>query len=144
MRAELQTGDDGGESVSESVRDGWTWWESRRLRYNVVVLAGAIPAFFLYCALFDFIVSHTPPERRSEVDITLFTTAFQGCGWMFLANLFCLLGVNCERYVKPERITVYREKAYRRGCWFAFLIPFAVPLLVFLGHVGKPVYHHIP
>jgi hypothetical protein len=104
------------------------WWGQRRLRYNIGLVVAGLLAFVTYASLvFTF------EDRIENVDITIFTTAFQAIGYlvaMGLANICYLLGPISERIIKPRDVTKYRNITFRLGFWFSVLLPFSIPMLV--------------
>jgi hypothetical protein len=61
--------------------DTRSWWEKRRLRYNVGLVIAGVLAFVCYVVVVDRGISiGTMPDA----EITLFTTAFQGMGYLFM------------------------------------------------------------
>jgi hypothetical protein len=69
-----------------------TWWEHRRLRYNIGLVIGGVLAFVGYVAVVDRGIS---TGAMPCAEITLFTTAFQGIGFLFAvaaANICYLAG----------------------------------------------------
>lgn len=68
-----------------------------------------------------------------DVEITLFTIAFQGFFYligMLLANVFYSFGPWIERFVKQECVNNYRIVAYNAGFWGSVLLPCGIPLLL--------------
>jgi hypothetical protein len=118
------------------------WWEQRRLRYNVGLIVAGLLAFIAYVVVVDRGVSlGTMPGA----EITLFTTAFQGIGYLFMmaiANVCYLLGPLSESIVKPTNVQKYRRVMYWLGFSFSVVLPFAIPALVawsFIIHPGTAV-----
>ena len=64
-------------SVSSTV-----WWETRRLRYNLGLVASGILAFFSYCTVQS--IFH---DALADVEITVFTVAFQGAAYLFCIGI---------------------------------------------------------
>ena len=71
-------------------------------------------------------------------------TIFLGIGYlllMALANLLYLLGVVLERFIQPDDIAFYRERAWALGFWGSIALPFLFPLgtyAVLLASSGSP------
>ena len=104
------------------------WWESRRWKYNLGLIAAGILAFILY-ALFG-ITLIMPYDQ--EFEITLFTIIFQGFGYLVLmgiANLFYNLGAQYDRKYNISNDPKYRERLFKKGFWFSVLLPFLIPFL---------------
>ena len=114
--------------------DSRTWWEGRRRRYNLALLVAGIVAFICYAA----IVEIAPPDSlRSATgegpEITLFTIAFQGFGYlvaMGMANVLYGLGPLSERVLAPSDPAPFRERVFKLGLGFSVSLPFLVPVLV--------------
>jgi hypothetical protein len=111
-----------------------TWWEARRLYYNIGLASAGILAFFCYV-----VVCHTLLPRvldPSEIEITPFTTLFQGIIYLIMmgvANVLYFLGPLSERVFHPSDVNRYRCVCYRVGFWLSALLPFGIPaFLAFL------------
>ena len=110
------------------MRPAAQWWGSRRRQYNISLVFAGIVAFACYVAALEIRCAATP-----GVEITLFTTYFQGVGYLFaiaLANVCYFLGPSLERFIPPARIDQYRTWAFRAGLMFSVVLPFAVPLFI--------------
>lgn len=109
------------------------WWASRRLRYNLALVAVGILAFIGYATIvWSF------PERLPDAEITLFTILFQGAAYllaMAIANVCYFLGPLSERMLKPSNVDTYRKVTYGLGLWFSVLLVFSVPGLALLAVV---------
>ncbi|MCW5697630.1 MAG: hypothetical protein KIS96_12970 [Bauldia sp.] len=108
--------------------DRWTWWQSRRLRYNLALAGSGALAYaitgLLYAA-FGAAMWSTWNEALSQ-------TLFLGVGFLVLmgvANLLYLLGPLGESFVRRTEIPRYRDNAYAMGFWGSVALPFAFPLL---------------
>lgn len=117
-----------------------SWWEQRRLRYNIGLVVAGVLAFVCYVGAIDRGIS---AGAMPGAEITLFTTAFQVIGYLFMmavANVCYLAGSLSESLVKPTNLDRYRRVTYRLGFWFSVLLPFSIPALVFLNPsaVGGP------
>lgn len=117
--------------------DAWQWWEQRRLKYNVGLIVSGVLAFVCYVLVVDRGIS---TGAMPDAEITLFTTAFQGFGYLFMmgvANVCYLLGYFVEsRWVEQTNANHYRRMAYRLGFWFSVLLPFTIPaLLIWTYHI---------
>ena len=108
--------------------DAWTWWQARRLRYNLTLAAGGWIAYAVAVGLnYAF---HHPVWRdwRGGLGMTLFL------GAVFLvvmgfANVFYLLGPAVEAWVKPADVGRYRRNAYAMGLWGSLAVPAIFPLV---------------
>src|SRR5262245_61881390 len=110
--------------------DAASWWATRRFRYNVGLLLAGGAAFVLYAIAFELRCLNVP-----EAEITLFTTAFQGIGYLIcvaIANLFYNLGQWSEALVKPRDAVKYRRRVFNLGFWFSVTLPFSIPLIIFV------------
>jgi len=91
------------------------------------VIAG-IAAFILYLVALEVRCREVP-----GVEVTLFTTAFQGIGYlvaMGVANLCYTLGPALESRLGRRNVAEYRRTAYRAGLWFSVSLPFLVPAVI--------------
>lgn len=113
------------------------WWGARRRRYNLVLAAAGVLAFAGYVAALGARCADTP-----GVEVTLFTTLFQGVGYLLaiaLANVCYNLGAAVERRVPPAARPRYRRWAYAAGLAFSVALPFCIPLLILTrGCVAGP------
>jgi hypothetical protein len=66
---------------SESAK---SWWEQRRLRYNIGLAVAGLLAFICYVAAVDRGIS---AGAMPGAEITLFTTAFQAIGYLFIMGV---------------------------------------------------------
>jgi hypothetical protein len=116
------------ESESEAfARD--EWWAARRWPYNRALIIAGIVAFVCYVVVAGTLIARIDPG----VEITIFTTAFQGFGYlvaMGIANLCYFLGPLSERIIRPRDPVHFRHIAYRLGFWFSVLLPFRIPVLL--------------
>ena len=116
------------ESESEAfARD--EWWADHRWPYNRGLIIAGILAFVCYVAVASTLVARVDPG----VEITIFTTVFQGFGYlvaMGMANLCYFLGPLSERVIHPRDAAHFRHVAYRLGFWFSVLLPFSIPALL--------------
>jgi hypothetical protein len=107
-----------------------SWWEERRLRYNIGLVIAGVLAFVCYVVVVDRGISiGTMPDA----EITLFTTAFQGIAYLFLmaiANICYFVGPLSESLIKPQNVERYRRMTFQLGLWFSVLLPFAIPLII--------------
>jgi hypothetical protein len=124
--------------VTDAATSSFAWWSARRLRYNVALIVAGILAFIAYVA-----VGMSLLPRDAEFEVTIFTTLFQGIGYLFMigvANVFYFLGPFSERIVRlhdPER---YRRVCFRLGFWFSVLLPFSIPALLVVLALFYPSY----
>lgn len=112
----------------EMRRDAWAWWGARRVRYNLALVAAGVAAFALY-----LVVLAVRCGGVAGVEVTLFTTAFQGVAYlvaMGVANLCYNLGPALESRLGGRDIAAYRRRAFRAGLGFSVALPFAIPALL--------------
>ncbi|MGL4630049.1 MAG: hypothetical protein ACRCVT_02490 [Leadbetterella sp.] len=105
------------------------WWSSKRINYNLGLIASGIIAFFLYAVLGSILIA----PYDSEFEITLFTIFFQGIAYLFMmgfANLFYGLGYQIDINFNKTNSETFRKRLYRLGYWFSFGLPFLVPVMV--------------
>jgi hypothetical protein len=104
------------------------WWSARRLRYNLGLVVAGILAFIAYV-----VVGSTMLQSDADFEVTIFTTLFQGVGYLFMigvANVCYYLGPISERIVRPRDSDRYRRICFRLGFWFSVLLPFSIPALL--------------
>jgi hypothetical protein len=107
------------------------WWRARRLRYNIGLAVAGILAFICYVIVCSTLLPRV--LDASEIKVTVFTTLFQGVGYLFMmgvANVLYYLGPLSERVVRPVNVEGYRQICYRLGFWFSVLLPFSIPVLL--------------
>ena len=107
--------------------DAWTWWQGRRLRYNLTLAAAGGLAYGLAVAQ-SFVFAR--PLWQSPTG-AVSTTLFLGVGYLILmgfANVAFLLGPALEGWSRPADLTRYRQTAWSMGLWGSFALPFAMPL----------------
>ena len=108
------------------------------MRYNKALLMAGILAFIAYVA-----VGTTLLPREADFEVTIFSTLFQGIGYLFmvgLANLFYYLGPLSEEAFQPNDPERYRIICFRLGFWFSVLLPFMIPLGLAALALFHPVY----
>jgi hypothetical protein len=108
--------------------DAWTWWQARRLRYNLTLAAAGWIAYGLAVGL-NYAFGHPVWESwRGGLGMTLFL------GTVYLvvmgfANVAYLLGPALEGWVSPKDVPVYRRTAYAMGFWGSLVVPAIFPLV---------------
>lgn len=118
----------------ETARD---WWERHRLRYNIGLVVAGLVAFVCYAVVVDRGIS---TGRMPDAEITLFTTAFQAIGYLFMigvANVCYFAGPLSESVLKPADVDRYRRLTFRLGFWFSVLLPFTIPALVAVSYLTR-------
>ncbi|HTD67736.1 MAG TPA: hypothetical protein VK846_14515 [Candidatus Limnocylindria bacterium] len=122
--------------MTETITSPFAWWSKRRLSYNLGLVCAGILSFVAYA-----VVGWTLVPEYADFEITLFTTLFQGVGYLFMigiANIFYFLGPLSERVVHPENPERYRRICFRLGFWFSVLLPFGIPVLLAMSAVFYP------
>src|SRR5438128_2077350 len=117
--------------------DATIWWEKRRKLYNLALVLADLGAFACYAAVLDQFSCSGPDCRGSaeETEITLFTIAFQGVGYLIamgVANVLFGLGALSEKLVRPKNAERWRRTCFLLGLCFSVALPLAVPVLVAL------------
>ena len=106
----------------------WTWWQARRLRYNLTLAAGGWACYAAAVGL-NYAFGHPVwKDWRGGLGMTLFL------GTVFLvvmgfANVFYLLGPAVEAWVRPADVAGYRRNAFAMGLWGSLLVPALFPLV---------------
>lgn len=104
------------------------WWSDKRYLYNLGLILSGIIAFILYVIVgVNFIMPYD-----EEFEITLFTIAFQGIGYLIVivfANLFYSLGVTHDLNYNKENTNDFRKNLFNLGFWFSVSLPFLAPLM---------------
>lgn len=108
--------------------DAWTWWQARRLRYNLTLAAAGLAAYLLNAALFFGFGHPLWRDGREALSTTLFL------GVIFLvvmgaANVLYLAGPAVEVVLKPQDLGGYRKTAFGMGFWGSAALPFIFPAL---------------
>lgn len=99
----------------------WTWWEARRLRYNIGLFIAGWAGFALQVAAL-LMWSPTPPDL-------IYPMLWQGLIYvlyMAAANVAFLLGALVEAMLKPHPVQAYRHRAYALGSILAIGLPLIV------------------
>ena len=102
------------------------WWASRRLKYNKGLVTAGLLAFLLYAIVGSLLI-------KNDFEITLFTIAFQGIGYLFMigvANIFYGLGPLVDGLFNQQNDKGFRQRLFNFGYWFSFMLPFSIPLFV--------------
>ena len=116
------------------------WWERRRFRYNVALVAAIVLGYHAYTTVVGHfadvigapVVDEDGTVIGNDIDFGGVAVLFQGCGagvGLLLANLFYFLGAGVERFVRPGRVGAYRRWAWRAGVALSCSLPFSVALL---------------
>lgn len=109
--------------------DAWTWWEARRLKYNLTLAIGGGVAYAMAVAV-NYAFGHPVwSDWRGALGITLFL----GVGYLLVmgvANVCYLLGPAAEGWNHPADVDAYRRRAWALGRWGSLLVPFSFPLVL--------------
>ena len=111
------------------------WWERRRMHYNIGLVVAGLLAFAVYVMVVDEGIS---TGAMPCAEITLFTTAFQGLGYLLMiavANVCYCAGPICESVMKQQNVDRFRRVTFHLGFWFSVLLPFAIPVIVALSYL---------
>ncbi len=109
------------------VDDAWTWWQGRRLRFNLTLAAAGWLAYGL--AVGQSFVLGKPMWQTPTGAFSM--TLFLGVGYLILmgfANVVFLIGPAVEGWTGPRAAAGYRRIAFPAVLWGAFILPFAMPL----------------
>ncbi len=110
------------------------WWEKRRGKYNKGLVVSGIIAFIMYAVLGSILIApHVMAGGEDDFEITIFTIAFQGIGYLVMigiANLFYNLGPFVDKCLNKSGSERFRLRLFNLGYWFSCLLPFLVPLLI--------------
>lgn len=112
------------------------WWKQRRKHYNLSLVVAGVLSFVCYC-----LIVWTNQNVIPDAEITVFTTLFQGIGYlcmMGIANILFFAGPIAESVVKPKSVSMFRVATYRTGYWFSVLLPFSIPTLLLYLVVFHP------
>lgn len=119
-----------GKRSDDSDEDGWTWWQARRLSYNLALGGSGLLAYALSVTT-SFAFGQTVWSTAGEaVGQTLFLGALF-LVVMGVANLAYLLGPTGEAMLRPRDVGAYRRNAFAMGFWGSVALPFLVPLVNF-------------
>lgn len=113
------------------------WWRQGRLKYNKGLVVAGLLAFACYAIVYELVAKRLGPEA----EITLFTTLFQGIGYLFMmgvANICYNLGALAERLIRPKDLDRFRRISFALGFWGSVALPFAIPVLVLLSAYFAP------
>jgi hypothetical protein len=106
--------------------DAWSWWNARRLPYNLTLAAAGWIAYGLAVAE-NYAFGHPVwADWRGGLGMTLFL----GVVYLLVmgaANVAFLLGPAVEGWIKPADVGSYRRTAYRAGRWGSLIVPFSFP-----------------
>jgi hypothetical protein len=116
--------------------DAWTWWQARRLQYNLTLGVAGWVAYGAAIAL-NYAFGHS---AWRDIPGAIGMTMFLGTVYLVVmgaANVCYLLGPAIEGWVKPADVGHYRRTAYAMGRWGSLLVPLAFPLVQFALLVSR-------
>lgn len=107
----------------------WSWWESRRLPYNLALFAtGWVGwALLIVVGFGGDMGAITSIIRDNPIDMVWATIRVGSLHllYMIAANVLFLLGPLLETLIKPEPVQSYRRRAWAMG----LLVSIALPLI---------------
>ena len=118
--------------------DAWSWWQARRLRYNLTLAVGGWVAYGLAVGLNYAFGNPLWKDWRGALGSTIFL----GVGYLVImgfANVCYLLGPAVEGWARPADIVRYRRTAFAMGLWGSLLVPATFPLVqmaMLIAHGG--------
>ncbi|OQY05633.1 MAG: hypothetical protein B6I20_00915 [Bacteroidetes bacterium 4572_117] len=130
MKINRQTHMEGDTENSLSSKD---WWRIHRVKYNLGLVFAGITAFLIYAILGVILIA----PYDFEFEITLFTTFFQGIGYLFMmliANTFYNLGYLLDNSFNKDNSEAYRQRLFNLGFWFSIGLPFLIPSLIIMEY----------
>ncbi|REJ46827.1 MAG: hypothetical protein DWQ53_09710 [Microcystis flos-aquae DF17] len=119
--------------AAEAAPSAWSWWEARRLPYNVwLFVAGWVGFALMIVASDGGDVRGLLSVWRYGVSDLLITVGRMGAAYMLYmaaANVMFLAGPILETMLKPESLIAYRRRAWAMG----LIVSVGVPLIIALG-----------
>ena len=115
-------------NADQTSSDAWSWWEARRLRYNIgLAVAGVLAGGLTALVIWSF------RNTQGPIDVPLSAVLIHGLlylGFMAVANFCYLIGAVSERVLNPHEPDAYRGQMWRLGFGFSVALPFAYPAWV--------------
>lgn len=114
---------------AEARAESRAWWQARRGRYNLALVATGMFAFVGYCGAVEICIAR---NSDPDAEITLFTMAFQAVGYLFamaIANVCYGLGPLAERIIRPRNAERFRRRLFAAGLLFSVMLPLSIPVL---------------
>ncbi len=105
------------------------WWAKKRWKYNKGLIVSGIAAFVAYVLFGSWLIM--PYDQ--DFEITLFTTFFQGIGYLFMiliANICYGLGPLVDAAINPDADPRSRLRLFNLGFWFSCVLPFLIPVWI--------------
>lgn len=115
-----------------AVASTWTWWEGRRLIFNLGLFAVGWLGFGI-----EILASNLWSPRPID---PAYAVLWQGLVYVFYmvgANVLYLLGALTEGVLKPEPVEVFRRQAWRMGFATSLALPLIVAIVVAIA-IGLP------
>ncbi len=113
----------------------WTWWQARRLRYNIALGAAGWIAYGLFVTEFYAFGRPVWKDWQGAASMTLFLGA-AFLVLMGIANVCFLLGPWTEKVARPVNVQDFRTTAWRMGFFGSIAVPFLFPLVNFAMLLG--------
>ena len=110
--------------------DGWIWWESRRLRYNLGLAVAGWAAYAAACLIALAMGDPMPDDLRQVASTTLMLGTWY-LVVMAAANVAYLAGVLVETIIRPRDLDRFRARAWALGFWGSMALPFVFPMVLF-------------
>jgi len=120
--------------------DSWSWWEARRLRYNMALILSGIAAYAICIGLFYAFGIDLMRDWRPATSMTIMA-GVSYVGFMIFANLCYLLGPVTESLIRPQNAEAFRKRLFALGFWSSGLVPFTFPLIVLAGLLLAPPHN---
>src|ERR1035438_4076478 len=112
------------------------WWAKKRLKYNLGLVVSDIIAFIAYATILSIKSSNDVNNMDTDkYEITLFTSLFQGIGYLMMigiANLFYFLGPLFDKVFNKKGTEKFRNRLFNIGFYFSCALPFTIPILVLI------------
>lgn len=111
----------------------WSWWEGRRLTYNITLFVTGWVGFALMIALaFGWNARALGAIWQDSLTDLMVVTARMGMVYLVYiaaANVLFLAGPLLEVVLKPEPVAAYRRRAWRMG----LILSTGMPLIQAVG-----------
>jgi len=109
------------------------WWNEKRFLYNFGLVVSGFTAFILYVVIGATLIM----PNDEEFEITLFTIAFQGIGYvmmMVFANVFYNLGLIADLDMNKENSMKVRRRIFKIIFWLPVSSPFLILLMLLISY----------
>jgi hypothetical protein len=108
--------------------ESWSWWEARRLRYNLALIVSGLAAYAVSVGLFMAFGVDVMGDWRLIAGMTIWGGVGY-LGFIVFANLCYLLGPVTESLIHPQDAEGFRQRLFNLGFWTSALLPFTFPLM---------------